>query len=495
MPFILPGNVGSATAATGFNVDNSVRFNSADSASMQKDAAAPTDNNKWTFSAWVKRSKFGGVQEIFYGEANSTNYCTIRFNDADDTLTFKNRPGSTTSTLTTTQVFRDVAAWYHLVVVLDTSNGTAANRDIIYINGVRETNFSTESHSGDGDACYINSDGDAMKISKGNSASFFDGYMAEVNFIDGQALAADSFGEFDGDSGIWKPIDASGLTFGNNGFYLDFKASGNLGNDANGGTDLTETNLAAGDQSTDTCTNNYNVLNTVTQYGSHTLGEGNTELLGDTGYNHQGTTFGVNKGKWYVEIKHAQTRSKVFMLSLYNVENTVKTVSDDVWFSNGLGLTTFFLQLQNTNHATNRNYTLRKKVGTTQTTVTSTGGNITGGLSVGTIGVYIDMDNKRLHFYNNGTALDTSNAASSSAGSGAIPAGTYALGLTDVRGGSDAGDDGVLLMNWNFGSPNANISISSGNTDANGYGNFEYSPTVGGVSYYAMNTKNLAEFG
>jgi len=109
MPFILSGNVGSATAATGFDVDNSVRFNSVDSASMEKDAVAPTDNNKWTFSAWVKRSKFGGVQEIFYGEANSTNYCTIRFNDADDTLTFKNRPGSTTSTLTTTQVFRDVA--------------------------------------------------------------------------------------------------------------------------------------------------------------------------------------------------------------------------------------------------------------------------------------------------------------------------------------------------------------------------------------------------
>ena len=268
-------------------------------------------------------------------------------------------------------------------------------------------------------------------------------YLAEVVWLDGQALAPTSFGEFDEDSGIWKPIDVSGLTFGTNGFYLDFEDSANLGNDANGGTDLTESNLAATDQSTDTCTNNYNVLTPLNKFGSHTLSEGNTRLAGDTGYNHQGTTFGVNKGKWYVEIKHAQTRSKVFMLSLYNVDNTIYTQGSDLWFNIANGLTTFYLQLQNTNHASTRDYTFRKMVGTTQTTVTSTGGNLSG-LSVGIIGVYIDMDNKRIHFYNNGSALDGHNAASSTAGLGAIPAGTYALGLTDVRA-PDGGDDGVLL--------------------------------------------------
>ena len=487
MPFILPGNVGSATAATGFSVDNSCMFNSADSASLSKTPSSDGSNTVWTVSMWVKRASLASGKLHAAGTSDTYEFL---FDDSNFGLTLYNGDAKI---FETTRALRDISAWYSIVLAYNTGlSGT--NKVKLFINGVQETSFSTDNRSSAGTMNHINQD-IVQYVGRTHGGGLFDGYMAEVCIIDGTAYAASDFGEFDGDSGIWKPIDVSGLTFGTNGFYLDFKVSGNLGNDANGGTDLTETNLAAGDQSTDTCTNNYNVLNTVTQYGSHTLGEGNTELLGDTGYNHQGTTFGVNKGKWYVEIKHAQTRSKVFMLSLYNVENTVKTVSDDVWFSNGLGLTTFFLQLQNTNHATNRNYTLRKKVGTTQTTVTSTGGNITGGLSVGTIGVYIDMDNKRLHFYNNGTALDTSNAASSSAGSGAIPAGTYALGLTDVRGGSDAGDDGVLLMNWNFGSPNANISISSGNTDANGYGNFEYSPTVGGVSYYAMNTKNLAEFG
>ena len=208
MSIIIPAN---SAVSGGFEVANSVLFNSPDSASMQKTAGAPTDNNKWTYSVWVKRSKLGTLQEILYGDDGGTsNFCTIRFNDTSDTLTFKNRPGSTTSTLTTSAVFRDPNAWMHLVFVLDTSNSTAADRDIIYINGVRETNFSTETHSGSGDACFINSNGNPIKISKGNSSSFFDGYMAEACFIDGLALSPTDFGEFDEDSPtIWKPKDVS----------------------------------------------------------------------------------------------------------------------------------------------------------------------------------------------------------------------------------------------------------------------------------------------
>jgi len=455
MPFILSGNVGSATAATGFDVDNSVRFNSVDSASMEKDAVAPTDNNKWTFSAWVKRSKFGGVQEIFYGEANSTNYCTIRFNDADDTLTFKNRPGSTTSTLTTTQVFRDVAAWYHLVVVLDTSNGTAANRDIIYINGVREANFSTENHSGDGDACYINNNGDPMKIAKGRTAGFFDGYMSEVVFIDGLALAADSFGEFDEDSGIWKPIDVSGLTFGNNGFYLDFKASSNLGNDANGGTDLGETNLAATDQSTDTCTNNFATLNPlIYESRDNTFAEGNLKITGggsDSWTNHYGvSTIAVSTGKWFVEAKITTAVGSQGMLGI-------------------MGTSTALVGSMKDNGPANIDAGGR---------ITGGGNNIQTGLTNfanGNIaGAAFDATNGTIQFYRNGSAYG--NAVSS------IASDTYYF----VTNSYDAG----AVVEFNFGSPP--YSESGGNSDGDGFGNFSMAVPSG---YFALNTKNLAEYG
>ena len=450
---ILPANT---LSAGGFDVANSVRFNSADSASMEKDAVAPTDNNKWTFSAWVKRSKFGGLREIFYGDDGSTtNYCTIRFNDADNTLTFKNRPGSTTSTLTTTAVFRDPSAWYHLVVVLDTSNGTTANRDIIYINGVREANFSTENHSGDGDACYINNNGDPMKIAKGRTAGFFDGYMSEVVFIDGLALAADSFGEFDEDSGIWKPIDVSGLTFGNNGFYLDFKASSNLGNDANGGTDLGETNLAATDQSTDTCTNNFATLNPlIYESRDNTFAEGALKITGtgsDSWTTHYGlSTIAVTSGKWFVEAKVLTVQAAQAILGLISTSQTIGSSLKD----NGVA-------------AVEKEGRITGGGNNIQTSLTAFANNDIAGIA-------FDATNGTVQFYRNGSAYG--DAISS------IASDTYYFATTTYQ------DAGVVV--FNFGSPP--YSESGGNSDGDGHGNFSMAVPSG---YFALNTKNLAEYG
>ena len=469
--------LGANTLSSGFDVANSVRFNSADSASMEKNAGTPTDNNKWTFSAWVKRSKLGSLQEILYGDDGSTtNYCTIRFNDTSDTLTFKNRPGSTTSTLTTNAVFRDVAAWYHLVVVLDTSNGTAANRDIIYINGVRETNYSTESHSGDGDACYINFDGDPIKISKGRTGSFFDGYMSEVYFIDGQALAADSFGEFDEDSGIWKPINASGLTFGNNGFYLDFKDSSNLGNDANGGTDLTESNLAATDQSIDTCTNNFCVMNPLDNfYGAATFAEGNLQVTTrNAGYSYNTATFGVASGKWYWEIKYsAQTTADS------STNQFMPGIAKSVAISS-----TDHMGYRNTSYAYQSGGNLFYNNGTTSSGYDAYG--------IGDIaGIALDIDNLRLYVSKNGTFQ---NSADPAAGSNGYTITAPDAAVTDTGfyfpAFGDGNDNDIKVGQLNFGSPIH--AISSGNTDGNGFGNFEYAVPSG---FFALCTKNLAENG
>ena len=455
---------------TGFNVDNSCMFNSADSASMQKTAGTPTDNNKWTFSAWIKRSKLGTLQEILYGEANSTNYCTIRFNDTNDRLTFKNRPGSTTGELVTKRVFRDVSAWLHLVVVLDTSNATAANRDIIYINGVRETEFTLENHSGDGDVCYINSNGNPTKISKGNSASFFDGYMAEVNFIDGQALAADSFGEFDEDSGIWKPIDASGLTFGNNGFYLDFKDSANLGNDANGGTDLTETNLAATDQATDTCTNNFCTLNPLDASRlantDNTFSQGNLKITdGSNYYLAAQSTFAVTAGKWYWEVKIDATTSNT--ASGVGVADLDGYTRDD-GAANGAFGWIYAPDGDKRNAGTSSSY-----------------GDTYAANDI--IGIALDMDNLAIYFSKNGTfqaSGDPTSGASKTNAAYTNLTGTVAAHVYD--GSSTQAHE----FSCNFGSPF--YAISSGNADGDGFGNFEHAVPSG---YFSLNTKNLAEYG
>ena len=455
MSIIIPAN---SAVSGGFDVANSCMFNSPDSASMQKTAGTPTDNNKWTFSAWVKRSKLGTLQEIFYGEANSTNYCTIRFNDTSDTLTFKNRPGSTTSTLTTTQVFRDPNAWYHLVVVLDTSNGTAADRDIIYINGVRETNFSTETHSGSGDVCFINSNGNPIKISKGNSASFFDGYMAEAYFIDGQALAASDFGEFDEDSGIWKPIDASGLTFGNNGFYLDFQDSANLGNDANGGTDLTESNLAATDQGIDTCTNNFavnNKLSNITSRWTMTNGNNTIQHANSGAWTAMISSIAPSVGKYYMETKITGGASRT-MFGVMSADTNIMGYETN--------LTTICLY-----------YNLSG--GEFQESGSTTSGNNYGTFADNdTAGIAVDCANNKIAIYKNGSALVTNHT---------IPAtvtGPIGFGFTS--------DSNSTVYQCNYGSPY--YTISSGNADANGYGNFEYAVPSG---YFALCTKNLAEYG
>jgi hypothetical protein len=133
----------------------------------------------------------------------------------------------------------------------------------------------------------------------------FDGYMAEVHFIDGQALSPTDFGEFDEDSGIWKPIEYTG-TYGTNGFYLDFENSGSLGADQSGnGNDFTPTNLASTDQTTDTPTNNFATMNPLIlrTASSPTFSEGNTKIVRSSGYGVATGTVAMKTGKWYWEIQ------------------------------------------------------------------------------------------------------------------------------------------------------------------------------------------------
>jgi hypothetical protein len=373
----------------------------------------------------------------------------------------------------TNRLFRDPSAWYHFCCRYDSTDGTAGDRQRLYINGVEETSFSTDTNPGLNYDSIVNS---AISHTIGSqqaegAANYADEYLSEVVFIDGSSLAPTSFGEFDEDSPtIWKPIDVSGLTFGTNGFYLDFEASDNLGNDANGGTDLTEVNLAATDQTTDTCTNNFATLNPLDNYlAGATLSEGNTKQVthaGNETYNT--TTIGASSGKWYCEMKHISSSggSALTTRTMYGIADGPTAQSD----SQGTGNVYIFRSDGN------------QFSGSTESSSWGTAWNSTGEI----IGIAMDLDNNKLYFAVNGTWQNSGDPTSGATGTGALAITadkTYFFVAGDLTGS-------VITNYMNFGNPL--YANSSSVADADGYGDFEYAPPSG---YYALCTKNLGAYG
>ena len=256
MAIILPANT---LAAGRFSVANSCRFDRSANAKLTRTLGTPTDRDKWTWSAWVKFSKGNQEQGLFLGYIDANNYTHIETSSTGQFKIYNHLAGANNFNVRSTELMRDPSAWYHLVAIYDSGNVTEASRVRLYINNTEVTYTSTTYPSQD-DNTSIN--GNNLHELGAKLGSYgFDGYMAEVCFVDGQALTPDNFSEYDEDSPtIWKPKDVSGLTFGDNGAYFDFEDSANLGNDANGGTDWTEVSLAAADQATDTPTNNFNVM-------------------------------------------------------------------------------------------------------------------------------------------------------------------------------------------------------------------------------------------
>jgi len=231
-----------AAAAGGYTIDRSLRFNSADSAYLNRTPASAGNRKTWTWAAWVKRSK-SATQGLF-GSVNAATQ--QRFEFISDKLYWVWSQG--TAWLNTDAVFRDYSAWYHIVLTSDTDNSTAADRIKIYVNGVRYTLSGNTVSSGeqwDINTTVQHRIGTFYDGGSGND--WFDGYLADVHFIDGQALDPTSFGEFD-TNGVWQPI-AYGGSYGTNGFHLDFadnSSAAALGYDAAGSNDWTVNNISLG---------------------------------------------------------------------------------------------------------------------------------------------------------------------------------------------------------------------------------------------------------
>ena len=466
MPIIIPAN---SAASGGFEVANSVRLDFASSTRFERTPSSASNRRTWTFSSWLKKAadqnSNADFQQVFScpGAGGAER---IMFED--NKLTWDFDIAGVYYSVATVAVQRDHSAFYHIVVTKDTTQGTEANRVKMYINGVQQTlaeiqlGFPNQNAEGS-----INTTAEHQIWAQQDGAEM-SGYACETCFVDGTALAADSFGEFDSSSGVWKPIDVSALTLGTNGYFLNYQDSSALGNSSNS-NNYTTANLAAIDQTTDTCTNNFATLNPLIKFNSSysaALSNGSTTLstsTGDTNSNPTPTTLGITTGKYYWETKFVSLASgTAYALTGIMAQNPAGEGNYLGGYNDSYGYGSWNGVVYNNGGST---------------------GNTTGGATYGVgdiLSMAFDADNNRLYYYKNGAIQNS--------GTGIVipAASTTVLGAWFPA----VGDWGSTTHVWscNFGSPP--YAISSGNQDGNDYGNFEYAVPSG---YLSLNTKNLSE--
>ncbi len=202
-----------------YPISRSLRFNSADSAYLNRTPASAGNRKTWTWSGWVKRGALGGINQLFAARTGGVLTYTLFYFDTTDTDKIKLLDDGG-ATLTSSSLYRDPSAWYHIILAVDTTQATSSNRVKIYVNGTQLTAFSTATYPSQNADLNVNSTATHL-IGQQASNQYFDGYLTEINFIDGQALTPSSFGLNDPETGVWSPKRYTG-TYGTNGFYLPF---------------------------------------------------------------------------------------------------------------------------------------------------------------------------------------------------------------------------------------------------------------------------------
>lgn len=332
----------------GYLIQRSLRFRRSASANLGRTLSTNGSATTFTWSSWIKRgvlSDPSNDQWVFAGNNYNTSVNELQFeivyriagSGDDDCLAVNMEwPISGTNSIVKTQArFRDPSAWYHVVVAIDTTQATASNRVKIYINGVLQTAFITASYPSQNQAISINQSGNTPRIGamnlNGSATRFFDGYLTEVNFIDGQALTPSSFGETDAQTGVWKPKKYAG-TYGTNGFFLNFSdnsSTTNLCLDKSGNANnWTPNNISVTAGSnydsmldvptlTSASAANFCVLNAANKSTNATLSNGNLQATGvTTSYAISQATFALTSGKWYFEVQKNSASAQVDGVSM-----------------------------------------------------------------------------------------------------------------------------------------------------------------------------------
>ena len=377
---VLSGAAGSGT--TVYEIEQSIRFNDNDSSYMYRAFSGAGNKKTATMSCWVKLGSNLSNRRVIFSFIGDVPL-EIFTGDTLRVFTFG------TTSLVTNRVFRDPSAWYHFVVSIDSTQSVSTDRIRLYVNGQRETSFSTESYPS------LNADGtwwgsNFIQIGRTYGTSvYMDGYLAEIVYLDGTSLDPSSFGEYNS-SGIWIPKDVSGLTFGTNGFYLKGADSSALGTDSSGnGSNFTTSGLAADDKKIDSPTNNHATWSPITGsaqvYSNGNLNAATASSAWKGGF----TTIQVplNSGTWYYEMYIDSAGSSSGQLSIGWSESD-RSVTDNNDSGDTQGWVTYAL-----NGKTYNNAASTVSYGATYTT-----GDV--------IGCKIDTDtsSNNITFYKNGAS-------------------------------------------------------------------------------------------
>ena len=446
------------------------------SAYLRKAHEGAGNRKTFTISAWIKRAVIGGDHTIFsQGTPGGGYYSKLRIR-TDDVLQYEDIPNAGNVNLKTNRLFRDTNAWYHIVVRVDTTQSTAADRVRIYVNGTQETSFSTANYPAQDNNQQANENSSMSVTVGGRTATndaYWDGQMAHVHYSDGQSYAPTTFGETDS-NGVWIPKTSPTVSYGVNGFFLKFDNDSNMGLDSSGQShNLTTTGTII--QNKDTPTNLHPSINKL-DFRTDDFTVTNAGLTGQSSnsvYSPAMVGIGLDSGKWYWEVKvGAKTGSSDW--HLIGVTSTYTISSDKELGNNTYDYAYYGLNGYKRNNDAQSSYGATYGVGDI-------------------IGVALDMDNLKIYFHKNGTYQDSGNPASGASGTGAaftianpsvtgrnfyFPAVCYFDGSTNAT------------YHFNFGSGYfGTTKITSAGSNGNG-SLFEYDVPTG---YYAINTKNIKD--
>ena len=442
------------------------------STSLTRTPSSNGNQKTWTLSCWIKRTGLGGTPTVidgYYG--NQSRYATIYFDSNNKFNVFSGlySTGSSTSYLinyTTNRVFRDTSGWYHIVVAVDTTQATAGDRVKIYVNGVQETSFSTETQPAQNTDTYFNVTTSAMRM----GVNGLDAVLSHVHWIDGTQYAASTFGSTDSTTGEWKINTSPSVTYGTNGFFI-FKDSASVTDQSGNSNNLT---VSAGTlTNTEDCPSNvFCTLNTLNvQSTGYTIANGNLSITANTGgaFRTMYGTLGASSGKFYWEMKVTGTNGSDPMNMRFGIVD-----SEQMDQTNG------------TFHNETRGYSYTGNSGNLQ----NGSNNNSYGNSYTTndiIGCAVDLDNSKLYFSKNGTWQNSGDPTSGSTGTGA--AATIASGYTYLPAMESYYTQDTYTYNFGNGFFGT-TAISSEGTNASGNGKFEYDVPTG---YTALSTKGLNE--